>query len=324
MALEVDVLIERRRLKRRLGLWRLGAVLGALALIVVWLSRDGGPLLHLGLGDHVARVWITGLIKEDWDRQKLFEELANSPRVKAVVVHIDSPGGTASGGEAIYESLRQIASKKPVTAVFGGVAASAAYLSGVACDHIVARGNSLTGSVGVFFQWPDVSGLLNAVGVKVETIKSGPLKANPSPFEPLDEAGRKLVEKMVSDSQKWFVGLVTGRRRITGQSLEELKTGRVYSGREALAVGLIDEIGDEKTALAWLEKERGLSKSLSVIDWKPEHSDGFGAFRSAAQAILGIFGFEKSSIFTFLADAGGLSAQRLDGLVAVWRPEHQQ
>lgn len=305
-------------------MWRLGAVLGVLAFVVVLLSRDGGPLAHMGVGDHVARINITGLIEEDRARQKLFEDLAKSPRVKAVVVHIDSPGGTASGGEAIYESLRQIAGKKPVTAVFGGVAASAAYLSGAACDHIVARGNSLTGSVGVFFQWPDVSGLLKTVGVKVETIKSGPLKANPSPFEPLDEPGRKLVEEMVGESQKWFVGLVADRRKIGGQNLEELKTGRVYSGRQALAVGLIDEIGDEKTALAWLEKERGLSKSLTVIDWKPEQSGGFGAFRSAAQAVLGIFGLDKSNIFTFFADGGGLSAQRLGGLVAVWRPEHQQ
>ena len=120
------------------------------------------------------------------------------------------------------------------------------------------------------------------------------------------------------------MGLVADRRKIGGQNLEELKTGRVYSGRQALSVGLIDEIGDEKAALAWLEKERGLSKSLTVIDWKPEHSGGFGAFRSAAQAVLGIFGFGKSSIFTFLADSGGFSAQRLDGLVAVWRPENQQ
>jgi protease IV len=323
MTLEVDVLLERRRLKRRLGFWRLGAVLSVFALAIAWLSHDDGPLARLGVGDHVARISIAGLIEEDRARQKLFEELASSSRVKAVVVHIDSPGGTASGGEAIYESLRRLAEKKPVVAVFGGVAASAAYLSGIACDHIVARGNSLTGSVGVLFQWPDVSGLLKTVGVKVETIKSGPLKANPSPFETLDEPGRKLVEDMVSESQKWFVGLVVDRRKISGQNLEELKTGRVYSGRQALSVGLVDEIGDEKAALAWLEKERGLSKSLTVVDWKPEHSGGYGVFRSAAQTVLGIFGFEKSGIFTFLADRG-FSAQRLGGLVAVWRPESQQ
>lgn len=324
MALEVDVLLERRRLKRRLGYWRLGAILAGAALVVILLGRDEGPLARLGVGDHVARISISGLIEEDRPRQKLLDELARSSQVKAVVVHINSPGGTASGGEAIYEGLREIAAKKPVIGVFGGMAASAAYLSGIACDHIVARGNSLTGSVGVFFQWPDVSGLLKTVGVKVETIKSGPLKANPSPFEPVDEAGRKLVEEMVGEAQGWFVGLVAERRKVSAQDLEELKTGRVYSGRQALTAGLVDEIGDERAALAWLEKERGVSRSLAVIDRKPERSGGFGLFRSAAQAVLELFGLGNSSVFTFLAEGSAFASQRLDGLVSVWHPEKQQ
>ena len=112
----------------------------------------------------------------------------------------------------------------------GTVAASAAYIAGLATDHIVARGNTITGSVGVIFQWPEVSQLLDKLGVKMNEIKSGPLKANPSPFQPVDEAGKAAAEQMVAESQRWFVGLVASRRGIDTASVAGLEQGRVYSG----------------------------------------------------------------------------------------------
>ena len=167
----------------------------------------------------------------------------------AVIFFINSPGGTTTGGEALFEGIRELAKVKPVVGQMGTVAASAAYITGLATDYIVARGNTITGSVGVIFQWPDVSQLLDKLGVKMNEIKSGPLKANPSPFQPVDEAGKAAAEQMVAESQRWFVGLVTSRRGIDTASIAGLEQGRVYSGREALTHKLIDQIGGEAEAV---------------------------------------------------------------------------
>ena len=142
-----------------------------------------------------------------------------------------------------------MAKTKPVVAQFGTVAASAAYIAGLATDHIVARGNTITGSVGVIFQWPEVSQLLDKLGVKMNEIKSGPLKANPSPFQPLDEAGKAAAEQMVAESQRWFVGLVATPPRHRHRERRRPRAGPRLSGREALANKLVDQIGGEPEAV---------------------------------------------------------------------------
>ena len=149
-----------------------------------------------------------GIITEDRDKLKLLKQLAESKQVAAVILFINSPGGTTTGGEAIFEAIRELAKAKPVVAQMGTVATSAAYIAGLATDHMVARGNTITGSVGVIFQWAEVSQLLDKLGVKMNEIKSGPLKANPSPFQPVDEAGKALAEQMVAE----FEALVRGPR----------------------------------------------------------------------------------------------------------------
>ena len=184
--------------------WRCSPALLALGLIV-FSSAEG-----VGLADRrqIARVSLEGIITEDRDKLKLFKQLAESKQVAAVILFINSPGGTTTGGEAIFEAVRELAKAKPVVAQMGTVATSAAYIAGLATDHMVARGNTITGSVGVIFQWAEVSQLLDKLGVKMNEIKSGPLKANPSPFQPVDEAGKALAEQMVAESQ----ALVRGPR----------------------------------------------------------------------------------------------------------------
>ena len=196
-----------------------------------------------------------------------------------VILFVNSPGGTTTGGEALFEAIRNVAKGKPVVAQFGTVATSAAYIAGLATDYVVARGNTITGSVGVIFQWAEVSQLLDKIGVKMNEVKSGPLKANPSPFQPLDEAGKATAEQMVAESQKWFVGLVASRRNIDTRSVSGLEQGRIFSGREALSHKMIDEIGGETEAVQWLEQKRNVPKGLKVVDWKPKRGSDWNLRR---------------------------------------------
>jgi protease-4 len=246
-------------------------------------------------------------------------KLAKNDHVKAVIVAVDSPGGTTTGGEALYEDLRDLAKAKPVAAVFGTVAASAAYLGGIGTDYIVARGNTITGSVGVIFQWADVTDLLNKIGVKVDEVRSGPLKAKPSPFTPPDEASKQLTEELVMDSQGWFLGLVGERRKAAASSMDDIKTGRIYTGREALKIGLIDAIGDEQTAIKWFTDTRKVASGLKVKDWKPQSSVS-GLFQSLT-GLAGKLGLGSLIGAGVLEELERLTDRPLDGLFSIWQPQ---
>ncbi len=257
---------------------------------------------------------------EDRNQLKLFKEIAEDSNVHAVLLDVNSPGGTTTGGEALYDAIRMVAGKKPVVAVFGTVAASAAYIVGLASDHIVARGNSITGSVGVIFQWAEIHELLGKLGVKMNEVKSGPLKAAPSIFQPADEQSLRVTEDMVLDSQKWFLGLVAERRKVDPASIPGLLDGRIYSGRQALGHKLIDLIGGETEAVKWLEANRGIKSGLKIIERKPKSDPAFGLL---GRALLGLIGFGKSD-FTNLTAIRSLDDRlkglSLDGLLSVWHP----
>ena len=298
-------------------MWRLAGVVLAVLLIALLMS---GSERMAGSGSflpHIARVQVSGIITDDQKMQDLIDKVGKSDRVKAVILDINSPGGTTAGGEAMYDAVRRLAEKKPVVAVCGTLATSAAYIVALATDRIFVYGNTITGSVGVIFQWADVSELMHTLGVKVEEVKSGPLKAVPNPFEPTDEKGRALAEEMVQEAKVWFVDLVGKRRNIEPASVPGLTDGRVYSGRQAVAFKLVDEIGDEKEAKRWLQKERNVAPGLSVVDWKPRAESGgilswlFGAIASE----LGVSAAKLVSLFGQVSE--GL---RLDGLVSLWHP----
>ena len=178
MSSDADLLADRRSLRRKLTLWRLLAVVGVLGAAVVaglaWTGRTPGSLSQA----HIARVTISGFISGDRRTLELIKSLEDS-RAAAVLLTIDSPGGTVSGSEALYDALRRLAAKKPMVSVVNGLAASGGYIAAIGSDRIVARQSSLVGSIGVLFQIPNVGQLLNTVGVKVEEVKSSPLKAAP-------------------------------------------------------------------------------------------------------------------------------------------------
>ena len=315
MSLDTETILDRRRVRRQLSFWRVLAVIAlTLAAGALLVSSESGLLDRR----QIARVSLEGMITEDRDFLKLLDRIGEAENVAGVIVYVNSPGGTTTGGEAIYSALRRLSEKKPVVAQFGTVAASAAYIAGLGTDYIVARGNTITGSIGVVMQWPEISGVLDKIGVKVNEVKSGPLKSNPSPFQPLDETGRALAESMIAESHQWFLDLVRTRRQVTTSSIPGLEQGRVFSGREALQHKLIDEIGGEPEAIRWLEG-RGVEKGLKVVDWKERSGTGWGLGSIAGLArYLG--GDLMAELTALLTRDRTLGAFRLDGLVSVWQP----
>lgn len=316
MASEAELITDRRRLKRRLTFWRVASVLLFIGGLLALASAFGGFDFDKQ-SDHIARVRIAGLITGDQKTLDLLDDIAKSDHVKGLILRIDSPGGTTAGSEAIYEAIRKIAKDKPVAAVMDTIAASGGYITAIAADHIVARGNTITGSIGVIFQWAEVSKLLETIGVQMQEIKSGDLKAEPSPFKPLSEKAREVSNEMVQDSFAWFTGLVAERRKLPLDRVKILSDGRVYTGRQAVAEKLIDEIGGEDKAVDWIKKEKKLSGDIAVRDWKVKNEDGglFGLGLKITSGALKALGLPD------LAEQAKM--QKLDGLLSVWHPSLQ-
>lgn len=320
MTLEADSLAERRRLKRRVRFWRIGAILLAVvATIFGFASQNKGFMAKIGIKPHVARISIEGFISGNKNQLKLLTDLGKNKSVTGVIMHVNSPGGTTAGAEALYQALRELAEKKPIVAVFETAATSAAYLAGIAADHVIARGNTITGSVGVILQWAEFTEMLRNLGVKVEEIRSGDLKAVPSPFTPPDAASRALVQELVRESRDWFVGLVAERRKLNASELVPVRTGKIYSGRQALKARLIDQIGGEEDALKWLRDKHSIAADAEIIDWTAEDSSGASfLMKSLASIVGGIFGVNSEHISWLIGDTG--SFNQLDGLVSLWHP----
>ncbi len=316
MTLETEAVLDRRRLRRRLSLWRtLAVIAGLLAIgLLLFASADRAGLLDTR---QIARVTIEGMITEDRDLLRLLQKIGESKQVSGLIVAVNSPGGTTAGGEALFEALRGVAKTKPVVAQFGTVATSAAYIAGLATDQIVARGNTITGSVGVIFQWPEFAGLLEKLGIKVNEIKSGPLKANPSPFLPLDDAGRSAAEEMVAESQRWFLALVRTRRGIETKSVPGLEQGRVFSGRDALNHKLIDQIGGEAEVVKYLEDQRNVPKGLKIVDWKVSRDTSWSFVRLGTFALARLTGIPALEEIARMSN-DRLAGLQLDGLLSIW------
>ena len=321
MSLDSDVIVDRRRLRRKLTFWRVLATLVAVAAIVIIavLAQPGGR--GMGASGEIARIHIDGLIRSDRERVEALERLEQS-KAAAVVLHINSPGGTTAGSEELYDALVRLKAKKPLVVVVEGLAASGGYIAAIAADHIVAQQSSLVGSIGVLFQFPNFGELLKTVGVKVEEVKSSPLKAAPNGFEPTSPEARAALEALVKDSYAWFRGLVKERRGMDDALLDQVADGRVFTGRQAVGLKLIDQLGDEKTAVAWLVAQKSVKSDLPVRDFDltPRFSD-LTFLRTAASITLDALGL--GAMARQIEQAGATEAVGrlgLDGMLALWSP----
>jgi protease-4 len=303
MSLDADLLADRRRLRRRLTLWRalaIFALFGALALV----AGIRQPATVLTGGAHVLRLPVTGFISEDRRLMQALDRAATDDSVRAVVVAIDSPGGTVAGGEALHAALSRIAERKPVVALMGATAASAGYMAALPAHRILARDATVTGSIGVLLQSFNVQELLARIGVQATAITSGPLKDQPSLFRPLTEEGRAALDRVVEDLHAQFVAMVAQGRRMDPARARTLADGRVFTGRQAVEAGLVDAIGGEREARAWLAAERQVPDTLPIRDVQ---------IRSTAERLLSSAteGFMKILLSEWL----GVDAPR-----ALWQP----
>jgi protease-4 len=323
MSLDSDHIVDRRRMRRKLTFWRVIAMLVAIAGIVTvaaTVGRRGAESITAG-GDYIARVKITGLIRNDQERVNALERLRKS-NAKGVIVHIDSPGGTTAGSEQLHNSLKEVAAAKPMVIVVDGLAASGGYIAAMSADHIVAQETSLVGSIGVLFQYPNFSEALKTIGVKVEEVKSSPLKAAPNGYEPTSPEARAAIEALVKDSYAWFRGMVKERRKMDDTTLETVTDGRVFTGRQGVALKLVDELGNEKTAIAYLAREKNIKADTPVRDWqlKPRFSD-LSILHLGMALLLDAAGL--NSLAERVGHLGALQAVErlnLDGLLALWHP----
>ena len=321
MSIESDAIVDRRRLRSKLTFWRVASALIAIASVIA-VSAYATPWgRKLTGGGAIQRVNIEGLIRSDQNRVEALERLGKS-NAPAVIVHINSPGGTTAGSEQLYDALMRLKARKPMVVVVEGLCASGGYIAALASDHIVAQQTALVGSIGVLFQYPNFTDLLKTVGIKVEEVKSSPLKAAPNGYEPTSPEARAAIDALVKDSYAWFRGLVQNRRGMDGAQLEKVADGRVFTGRQAVDLKLIDQLGDEKTAIAWLVAEKKVAPHLPVRDFKLTPRFGDLTFlRTAAFVTFDALGL--SGIARQLEQAGVVRAADrlgLDGMLALWQP----
>jgi protease-4 len=304
MAYDSDYLVDRRRLKRRLTFWRIATVVAVVAAVLVGYGRFSGPL---GGGDFIARVEVKGVIVHDDDRLRKIRKLAKNDAVKAVIVRIDSPGGTVVGGETLHNALLELGEEKPLVAVMDGIATSAAYMTAIATDRLFAREGTLTGSIGVILQTTEITKLLEMVGVSARSFKSGSLKAVPSPLEPVTPEVAAATQSLVADMYRMFRDMVLRRRGMAPADAAKFADGRVFTGLQALKAGLIDQIGGEEDAKAWLVEQRNVPSDLKIrtVRLKPD----------AGSLLVQLDSLARKTILS--------ERLTLDGLISVWQT-HQR
>ncbi len=264
LGLEADLLLDRRRLKRRLVFWRVLAVLAVILAVLAGTTRGLSGVAR----QHVTRVTVSGVITDNRKLVEAVNALAKDNSVAAVLLAVDSPGGSVAGGESLHDALVRVAAAKPLVTVMGGTAASAGYMISLPAARIFASNATLTGSIGVILETGNAGGLLDRLGITSEAIISGPLKDQPSFTHGLSAAGRTYLQGLVMDLFGQFVTMVATARHMDEARVRALADGRAYTGQQAIGLGLVDEIGGESEARAWLQREKKVSANLPITDLK--------------------------------------------------------
>jgi protease IV len=303
MAINADTLLDRLYLKSQITKWRICAIVLAFVAIIAVTERfpNHSPIER----EFVARLSMEGIIGDDQRVYDLIDDLAENNKAKAVIVWLDTPGGSAVGGEEIYERLIALGKRKPVVAVMRSVAASAGYMIAISTDYVVAREGTITGSIGVLIEGAEVTELAKKLGIEPLIVKSAPLKGTPSPFEKMTPESEQVVRSVIMDFYERFVDMVAERRKLPRDRVIQLADGRVYSGKAALTNKLVDALGGEDVAMEWLVKQRHIKDGLEIKDVKLEEEHNW--MEAISQSIAGKF----------------LPNNRigLDGVKAVWHPE---
>lgn len=312
----LDDMLGRQRLRR----WQAGAVAVFAVALVTLLAVGKGDMRSgaaLVTGPHLAQLKVHGIIRSDVSRwTKALERASGDPSVKGLVLDIDSPGGAVTGGEELHDAIERFARVKPVVATMRGMGASAGYMIAVPARRIFAERATLTGSIGVLMESPDVSGLLDRIGVTVNQLTSGPMKGQPSVVRPISPEGKVMLQGVVNDLFGQFVAMVVAGRHMPEDKVRSLADGRPYTGQQAVALGLVDSLGTPEDARVWLAQTCGLPKTapLEVIGgvpqkfWSARHMIG-----QMTGAVLSQFGLSAAQILPEMPEG-------IDGAVSIWKP----
>ncbi len=300
-----DLLIDRKRLKHHLSLWRTLAVMAIFVCIGLYAGHGLGWDGATPARDYIAEITIEGMMLDDPKRDAMMRELRDDKHAKAVIVRLDSPGGTTVAGEEIYLNLRDIAQKKPVIGVMHTLCASACYMASLGTDRVFARKGTLTGSIGVLIESVEITRLAEKLGITPISIKSGAYKDVPSLTSNFTGEQRKVVGELVTDAYNQFISLIVERRKMNEAQVHKLADGRVYTGRQAKDLDLVDAIGGNKEALLWLAKTHKINPQLEIRQIKPEAE--YSSLLEQLTQYTGIKLFNRSAI-------------GLDGLVSIWHP----
>lgn len=299
-----DLLTDRQHLKRDIKRWRnLAIAFLVIALIGLTVGPDMAEVSTAR--GYVARVTVDDIIGDNIKRDTMLQELAEDAQVKAVLVRMDSPGGTALGGEELYRGLAKLSEAKPTVAVMRTACTSACYMAALGTSHLIARETTITGSIGVLMESAEVTELAKKLGIEPITVKSGKLKATPSLTEKLTEEERAYIQSVVNETFVFFLKLVTQRRDLSADTVNLVADGRIFSGAQAYTLKLIDGLGGEQDAISWLETSRKLPKKLPIRDVEPPKDPKEWLSRLEQSAKGWILG--KSTV-------------GLDGLLAIWQP----
>ena len=297
--------------RRKLFLWRIFSFILVISLLYIFFNN---PKTNISSQPHIANYTISGLLVDADQILEDLEYLEFEDNVKAIIITVDSPGGTTVSAEEIFLKIRSISSNKPIVVVMKNIATSGAYLFSIGADRIFARENTITGSVGVLLQWVRIDRGLEKLGIEMKEVKSGKLKAEPDFFGESDEEAMALTQKIVDETYTWFLNLVKEHRKVEDHAISQMSDGRIFTGRQALELNLIDEIGGNREAKSWLIENREINTDLEILIYDQNKSTNF--IELSVAKIMDYFNINSS-----YGDSlkNNLSLINIDGLLSIWQ-----
>ena len=251
--------------------------------------------------DYIAKISIDEIILNNENLLSSLDELLNDENLRAVVVKINSPGGTVVGSQKLYNKLTRIGEKVPIAISMQEVAASGGYMVSLAGERIFSHDGTITGSVGVILQSANITNLLSNLGIDPLIVKSGKLKSSPNPLEKTTDDSKKSIQRIIDDMHKQFLELVIKKRNLNQNDVLKISDGRVFTGLQAKEINLVDEIGDEQDAVNWMKEKLQLDDSIEIkkIGERKKYDD-----------ILNLKSFDRLKV-TF------------NGIYALWLPNYE-
>jgi len=262
---------ETKGYRRRLFFWRTISLITV--AIIVYLSFENQE--KSSSNDYIANYNISGLLISADEIIEDLEELKSNNEVNSIIISVDSPGGTTVSAEEIYLKLKEVSLVKPTAIVMRNIATSGAYLLSLGGDVIFSRENTITGSIGVLLQWARVDEALSKLGIEVNEVKSGKLKAEPDFFGEIDEEVQQLTKEIIDETFEWFIRIVKVERNLNPSEIYTISNGRIFTGRQAIELNLVDEIGDKNDAKIWLVENKEIDSNSPIIDYGKSKKPSF-------------------------------------------------